>query len=464
MWSNLLAARTQMGTSLGFHIIFAALGVGLPLALCVAEGLALWNSDGTWMALAHQWARAFTFLFAIGAVSGAIIEFELALLWPTFIKYSGAIIGLPFALEGFAFFLEGIFLGIYLYGARRLSPLVHWLSSLVIVLSGLSSAWFVVSANSWMNTPAGFHIAHGKITGIDPYAAMLNPSTPYETAHMILACYVVAGFGIASVYAMGMLRGKRDAYHRKGLLLGMAIGTAAIPFQILTGDFNARQIETVQPPKYAAMEGLLHSGYGRPLYIGGFVDTRAGKVLYALVIPHGESLLAHFNLNSFSIGLDRIPKSEWPANIPFIHLAFDGMVFCSFYMLAIGVLFMLPFIRRQFFLSQPRIPERRWLLGLAVLTGPAAILAMELGWMVTEFGRQPWIIYKLLLTKNAVTPAMWMNVTFLVFACIYVLLGITLIILLLQLARRPKPPQVWPELVRGASTAGSQAREGATER
>ena len=280
MLTNLLAARSQMGVSLAFHIIFSALGVGLPLMLCLSEGIALWRKDGSWLALSRQWAKAFAILFAIGAVSGVIVEFELSLLWPTFVKGSGAIIGLPFALEGFAFFLEGIFLGVYLYGANRLSPLVHWLTSIPIVISGLTSAWFVVSANSWMNSPTGFQIMHGQVTGIDPFAAILNPSTPYETTHMILACYVITGFGVAAVYAVGMLAGKRDAYHRNGLLLGMAVGFAAIPFQILSGDFNARAIETLQPPKYAAMEGVLQSGYGLPLYIGGFVDEQSGQVYY----------------------------------------------------------------------------------------------------------------------------------------------------------------------------------------
>src|SRR2546421_12519192 len=182
MFSQLLAARAQMGTSLVFHIIFSVLGVGLPLMLCIAEGLALWKKDGTWMALSRQWTKAFAILFAIGAVSGAIVEFEISLLWPTFTKNSGAIIGLPFALEGFAFFIEGIFLGVYLYGAKRLSPLVHWLTSFPILISGVTSAWFVVSANSWMNSPTGFQLVPGHGTGIDPFAALLNPSMPYETS------------------------------------------------------------------------------------------------------------------------------------------------------------------------------------------------------------------------------------------------------------------------------------------
>ena len=433
-----------MGTSLAFHIVFSALGVGLPLLLCLAEGIALWRKDGTWLALSRQWTKAFAILFAIGAVSGTIVEFELSLLWPTFIKGSGAIIGLPFALEGFAFFIEGIFLGVYLYGAKRLSPMVHWLASIPIVISGLTSAWFVVSANSWMNSPAGFQLVHGKVTGIDPFAAILNPSTPYETTHMILACYVVTGFGAAAVYAVGMLRGKRDDYHRKGLLLGMAIGFAAIPFQIVSGDFNARSIETMQPPKYAAMEGVLQSGYGLPLYVGGIVDEQTGKIYYAIQIPHGESLIAHFDLNSYTRGLDSFPANDRPPNATFVHLSFDGMVACAFFMLFAGAAFWLLYLKRKRI-----VPEKKWLLWCAAIAGPCGFLAMELGWMVTEEGRQPWVIYGLLRTQDTVNPAQWMVVSFLVFSCIYVLLGITLIVLLIRLARLPKPPQRLSELIEG---------------
>src|SRR5438034_8428444 len=211
--SDLLAARALMGTSLAFHIIFSALGVGLPLLLCIAEGLALWRKDPNWMALTRRWTKGFAILFAVGAVSGTVISFELGLLWPTYIKYSGSIIGLPFMLEGFAFFTEAIFLGLYLYGWDRLSPRAHWLCSFPIWISGLASAWFIVSANSWMNTPAGFVIKNGQITGINPLQAIFNPSTPYETIHMILASYVATGFAVAAVYAFALLRNKRGNYH-----------------------------------------------------------------------------------------------------------------------------------------------------------------------------------------------------------------------------------------------------------
>jgi cytochrome bd ubiquinol oxidase subunit I len=441
MFSNLIAARAQMGTSLVFHVIFSVLGVGLPLLLCLAEGFALWRKDGTWLSLSRQWTKAFTILFAIGAVSGAIVEFEITLLWSGLVKNAGAIIGLPFALEGFAFFIEGIFLGVYLYGSKRLSPLAHWLTSIPIVISGLSSAWFITSANSWMNSPTGFQLVNGKVINVDPFAAILNPSTPFETTHMILACYVATGFGAAAVYAVGMLRGKRDDYHRKGLLLGMLVGGAAIPFQIISGDFNARSLEITQPLKYAAMEGVIHSGYGLPLYIGGIVDPASGQVKYAIQIPHGESLISHFDLNSYTRGLDSFPANlQPPAAV--VHLAFDGMVFCALFMFFVAIVFWALYLKRK-----RVVPEKKLLLWCAAITGPAAYLALELGWILTEEGRQPWISYLWLLVRDAVNPAQWIGVSFFVFAAIYLVLGTTTAVLLLLLAREPKPSQEWAELM-----------------
>ncbi len=441
--SNLLAARAQFGTSLVFHIVFSVLGVGLPLMLCIAEGLALRFKDPTWMALNRQWTKAFAILFAIGAVSGAIVEFEITLLWPTFTKYSGAVIGLPFALEGFAFFTEGIFLGLYLFGSNRLSPFVHWLCSFPILISGTASAWFIVSANSWMNSPAGFKIVHGQVTGIDPFQAILNPSTPFETTHMILACYVTTGFGAAAVYAVGMLRGKRNDYHRKGLLLAMAIGAVAIPFQIISGDFNARFLETAQPAKYAAIEGVMHSGNGEPLYIGGLADPTTGQIYYAIEIPHGESLLSHFDLNSHTQGWDSFAANDRP-NPLVVHLSFDGMVGAGFFIFFVGLIFWLLYFKRK----RRVIPENKLLLLLIFLAGPAAFLALELGWMVTEEGRQPWIIYGYLRVQDAVNPAQWIDVSFLIFVFIYLVLGTTLTILLLKLARQPKEILPWNEYIK----------------
>jgi cytochrome d ubiquinol oxidase subunit I len=431
--SDLLAARAQMGTSLAFHIIFASLGVGLPLLMCLAEGLALWRHDVTWMMLARRWAKGSAILFAIGAVSGTILSFELGLLWPTFMQFSGAIIGLPFALEGFAFFLEAIFLGLYLYGWNRLSPRAHWLCSFPIWISGLISAWFVVSANSWMNSPVGFEIVNGKVTGINPLEAMLNPSTPYETTHMILACYVATGFGTAAVYAVALLRGKRADYYRKGLLLAMAMGAIAIPLQIISGDANARFLETSQPAKLAAMEGVFHTENGAPLEIGGLADPTTGKVYYALEIPHGLSFLVDGDPNSKVIGLDAFSPNDQPNPLP-VHTSFDGMVASGFFALFVGLAFWV-----LYFWRKRRTPEQRVLLWGVALAGPLSFLAIELGWMVTELGRQPWVIYGILRTSDAATTAPGINISFLAFSCIYVVLAVTLVWLLLRLARSPLP-------------------------
>lgn len=430
---DLLAARAQMGTSLAFHIIFSVLGVGLPLLLCIAEGLALKTKNPVWMQLTRRWTRAAAILFAIGAVSGTILSFELGLLWPTYIKYAGAVVGLPFMLEGFAFFTEAIFLGLYLYGWDRLSPRAHWLCSFPIWISGLASAWFIVSANSWMNTPAGFVIKNGQVTDINPIEAMLNPSTPYETIHMILACYVATGFAVAAVYAVALLRGKREEYYRKGLVLAMAMAIIATPLQLISGDANARFLAVRQPAKFAAMEGVFHTEQGAPLVIGGLADPNTGKVYYALEIPKGLSLLAFDNPNATIKGLDQYARGDWP-NSTIVHTSFDGMVGSGFFILLVALVFWFLYWRKK-----RNVPENRLLLWGITLSGPLSFLAIELGWMVTEIGRQPWVIYGVLRIKDAVTTAPWLNVSFLIFSLIYVLLAAALIWLLLRVARSPLP-------------------------
>lgn len=430
--TDLLAARAQMGTSLAFHIIFSALGVGLPLLLCIAEGLALKTKNPVWMKLTRRWTRAAAILFAIGAVSGTILSFELGLLWPTYTRFAGAVVGLPFMLEGFAFFLEAIFLGLYLYGWNRLSPRAHWLCSFPIWISGLASAWFIVSANSWMNTPAGFVFKNGKVTDINPFEAMLNPSTPYETIHMILACYVATGFAVAAVYAFAMLRGKRDEYYRKGLQLAMLMALIATPLQIISGDFNARFLADVQPAKFAAMEAVFHTQHGAPITIGGLVDPNTGKVYYALEIPKALSFLATGDFNGLVKGLDQFQRQDWP-NVQLVHMSFDTMVGSGFFVLFIAAVFWLLYWRMK------RVPDYRLLLAGIVAAGPLSFLAIETGWMVTELGRQPWVIYGFLRTKDAVTTAPLLNVSFLIFSLIYALLAVALVWLLLRVARSPLP-------------------------
>ncbi|HEY4387902.1 MAG TPA: cytochrome ubiquinol oxidase subunit I [Ktedonobacteraceae bacterium] len=432
--SGLLAARAQMGTSLAFHIIFSALGVGLPLLLCLAEGLALKTKNPTWMMLTKRWTRATAVLFAIGAVSGTILSFELGLLWPTYMKFVGQVIGLPFMLEGFAFFIEAIFLGLYLYGWDRLSPRAHWLCSFPIWIGGLASAWFIVTTNAWMNTPSGFVYKNGQLTGINPIQAVFNPSTPYETVHMMLACYVATGFAVAAVYAVAILRGKRDEYYRKGLLLSMGMALIATPLQLISGDFSARFLYNVEPIKFAAMEALFHTTTGAPITIGGIVDQNTGQVLYAIEIPKALSMLAAFNPNVTVQGLNAFARNDWPSTIQFVHTSFDGMVGSGSLILLIALVFWFLYWRQKFV-----VPENKLLLGGIVLSGFLGFIAIELGWMVTELGRQPWIISGFLRTQNAVTTSPFLNISFLVFSVVYILLAVALIGLLIRIARSPLP-------------------------
>src|SRR6266404_7799678 len=302
--SDFLFARSQMAMSLAFHIVFAALGIGMPLVMAMAEGMYLRTKQPVYLDLCKRWAKGTAILFAVGAVSGTVLSFELGLLWPGFMAFSGSVIGLPFSAEGFAFFLEAIFLGLYLYGWDRLRPFQHWLTGLPVAVSGAASSIFVVMANSWMNTPTGFKLVDGRLASVDPLSAAFNPSTPTETIHMLVSAYVVTGFVVAAVYAAGMLRGRGDAFHRRGLLLGMAMAAIAIVLAGITGDNSARFTYGAQPAKFAAMEALYATTRGAPLHIGGIPSDSQGRLLYAIEIPYGLSLLAAFDPNAEVRGLD----------------------------------------------------------------------------------------------------------------------------------------------------------------
>src|SRR6476646_2871794 len=421
-----------MGTSLGFHIVFAVLGVGMPLLMSVAEGMALWRHDDNWMVLARRWSKAFGILFAVGAVSGTVLSFELGLLWPRFMAFSGGIFGLPFSAEGFAFFLEAIFLGLYLYGWDRLSPIQHWLTSIPIAISGALSSVFVVMANAWMNSPAGFRLGpDGQLAQVDPLAAALNPSTATEDPHMLISAYVVTGFVVAAVYAAGLLRGRNDIFHQRGLALGMAMAAIAIVLAGITGDSSARFIYGNQPAKFAAMEGIYQTQRGAPIHLGGIPSDSEHRVLFAIEIPKALSFLATFDPNAEVRGLDSFPPGTTP-NPVLVHLSFDGMVGLGLLIGFFAAVFWLLAIRRR---SLPT--DRRLLIGL-IVAGPASVIAMESGWFVTEFGRQPWIVYGIMRTSQAVTTAPALGLTFAVFIVIYGGLAIATARLLLMLAARTR--------------------------
>ncbi|HXF73375.1 MAG TPA: cytochrome ubiquinol oxidase subunit I [Actinomycetota bacterium] len=427
------AARLQMAVSLGFHIVFASLGFGLPVLLLFAEDRAIRRADPVWMALARRWSKAFGVLFAVGAVSGTVLSFALGLFWPRFMGRWGAVIGLPFALEAFAFFVEAIFLGIYLYGWDRLPPRAHWLSGIPIAISGAASAWFVVSANAWMQSPVGFRLRGGTVVDVDPIRAMLNPSTPVMTLHMLVAAYMVTGLCVASVYARGMLRGRRDPSHRRGLAAGLALGLALTPVQIVVGDRAAKLVADRQAVKLAAMEGQWETEAGAPLRIGGIPLPAQERTAFAIEVPGGLSWLAYGDPSAVVRGLSSVAPRDRP-NVVLVHLAFQTMVAAGFGLLALGVWAALAALRRR------RLPGGRWFLRAVVASGPAAVLAVEAGWIVTEVGRQPWIVQGLMRTAEAVTtrPGVQLHLAGTLF--VYGLLAAACTLLLLRLGRRPAEP------------------------
>jgi cytochrome d ubiquinol oxidase subunit I len=427
-----VAARSQMGFSLGWHIILACLGVGLPGLVLFAEWRGWRTGDPWYQLLARRWAKALGVLFAVGAVSGTILSFEMGVLWAGLMDHYGSVIGLPFSIEGFAFFIEAIFLGIYLYGWDRLSPRVHLLSGVPIVVAGILSAFFVVTANSWMNSPRGFKIVNGRLTGVDPWAAMFNPATGPETTHMILAAFMVTGFLVASVYAVAMLRGRTDRYHRLGLLIPLTFGVIMTPIQIVVGDWAARYVGSDQPLKLAAMEGLNASGRHVPESIGGYYA--GGQLHWALKIPDGLSLLVHLSPNGYVTGLQSAPPDNRPGLITLIHLSFDTMVGIGFALLLLGAWLALAWWRTR------TIPPSIWFLRATAVSGIAAVVAMEAGWIVTEVGRQPWIVYGVLRVANAVNPAPGLSWGLVAVVTVYALLTVVTVYVLRRLARnRPVP-------------------------
>ncbi|MEX5258416.1 cytochrome ubiquinol oxidase subunit I [Kocuria arenosa] len=426
-----MAARMQMALSLGWHIIIACFGVGMPAITVLAEWRGHRTGDANYALLARRWAKVMGVLFAVGAVSGTILSFEMGLLWPGLMGVYGQVIGLPFTLEGIAFFIEAIFLGIYLYAWDRLPPKVHMLTAIPVMIAGVASAFFVVTANAWMQQPTGFDMENGRVIAVDPWAAMFNPATPPQTVHMILAAFMVAGFGMASVYAVAMLRGRRDRYHRLGFLVPFAVAAVITPVQIGVGDWAAHFVADNQPVKLAAMEGIFETTEGAPLHLGGVVVD--GEMRYALEVPHGLSLLAHFDPNAEVMGLNDVPEDERPP-VNVVHLAFQAMVGCGFALLGLSLWLAVSWKRRR------GPPESVWFWRAAALSGLLAVLALEAGWVVTEVGRQPWIVLGLLRTSEAVNPAPGLVYGFVLVAVVYAVLTVATVYVLRRLARGTPVP------------------------
>ena len=412
-----------MALSLAFHIVFAAIGVALPALMVVAEWRYRRTSDPVYLELARRWAKGTAVLFAVGAVSGTVLSFELGLLWPRFMAFAGGVIGMPFSLEGFAFFTEAIFLGLYLYGWERLSPRLHLLSGIAVAVSGAFSAFFVVLANAWMNTPAGFRLVNGVPVDVDPLAAMFSPSWAHEVLHVLIASYLATAAAMAAVHAFFLLREPESRFHRAAYAIAgtmMAITALAQP---LSGDVSARAVARNQPAKLAALEGQFRTERGAPLRVGGWPDPATRETRYAIEIPHGLSLLAFHDWNAEVRGLGAFRERDWP-DTRVVHLAFQLMVGAGAFLALVGLAWLASALWRR------RLPVARPLLIAVVICGPLGFLAIEAGWVVTEVGRQPWVVYGMVRTSDAVTPVTGLGVPFALVTILYVLLAGVVAILL----------------------------------
>ncbi|MBI5516612.1 MAG: cytochrome ubiquinol oxidase subunit I [Deltaproteobacteria bacterium] len=426
----LLAARWQMELSLAFHMVFAAVGMGLPVLLLGAEAMAARTGEAHWKDLARRWAKYTAVLFAVGAVSGTALSFELGLLWPGFMAWAGAVLGPAFALEGYAFFLEAIFLGLYLYGAGRLSPRTHRWTAVPVAVSGLASGVIVTAANAWMQCPTAFTEVGGVAVPTEAFAVFRATPWPSMAVHAALSCYVSVAFAVAGLAAGAMLRGRQEPHHRAALGLSMAFGAVSMALQLVSGHDLAGVVARTQPVKLAAMEAHFETSRRAPALLGGLPDTETGTVRGALRVPGALSMLATGSLDGEVPGLRAYPRDRWPS-VTLVHLSFDVMVGAGSALAALSALWWLLAWRRQ------GAAPPRWLLWGVVLGAPLGFLALEAGWIVTEAGRQPWVVQGHLLTARSVTPRTDVGATLALFTALYLALSAATWAVLRTIARAP---------------------------
>lgn len=448
---QVVPARAQMGSSLGFHIILACLGIAFPAIVMIAHYRGLRRHDEDALRLARRWAKVMAVLVTVGAVSGTVLSFDMGLLWPGLMGTYGAAIGIPFSFEGIFFLLEAVFTAIYLYGWDRLPPWAHFWTLVPVAVTGIGGALSVVAANSWMNDPAGFTEAHGRITSVDPVAVFFNGATYYEVPHMILAAYMVAGGLAATPYAVGLLRGRRDRYTRLGFLIPFTVAVVAAPFQIGVGDTAARAIASQQPVKFASMEYVPYTTRGATEWLGGV--WYHGHVLTGtgVGIPYADSLLVGFSPHARVTGWSTVPPGLRPPMPTLIHLAFDLMVVIGFLMLLWGLWLAWCWWRHR---ALPGGRLGRVFLAGGALSGVATVTAMESGWVVTEVGRQPWTVYNVLTTSQAATTASGVPATLAATLAIYGVLTVGTFGILWVVKRR------WDQEAATAGASGSTGTPG----
>ena len=428
MLESVFAARATFGMTLMFHIIFASLGVVMPFMMLVSQWLYLRRGNPVYEALNKKWTTAFALTYAVGAVSGTVLTFSFGLLWPNFMNVAGPLMGYPLAIEVLFFLLEAIFLGIYVFGRDQLSPWLHWASGVPIFIGGFMSMIVVVLANAWMNTPVGFELNEaGVVVEADVLRAMFSPAWWYESSHMTVAAFEAVAFAFAAIYAFGMLKGRRDEYHRKGLFISMAVATFVALLMIVSGDHTAKEVAQQEPAKLAAMEPKFETEKGASLSIGGYPDVESGEVRYAIEIPYLLSILSFDDPEAEVKGLKAFPADERP-DPRTVWWAFDAMV---------GIGFFLAFVTLWFWFGYWRargVPTGKWFLRSLVLSGFLGFIAIELGWIVTEEGRQPWAIKGVMLTAEGSTPAPGPVIAFFAFLTLYLALGTFYVRLLRNMA------------------------------
>lgn len=420
---DFIAARSQMALSLGFHIIFSCIGMVMPFFMAVAHYYWLKTGNVVYKNVAKAWSKGVAIFFATGAVSGTVLSFELGLLWPEFMKHAGPIFGMPFSLEGTAFFIEAIALGFFLYGWDRFNKWFHWFTGIVVGVSGLASGILVVAANAWMNSPAGFDYVNGQYINIDPIKAMFNEAWFSQALHMCIAAFAATGFAVAGVHALMIVKKKNVVFHSKAFTIAAVFACLAAILQPLSGDHSAKDVAKRQPAKLAAMEAHFHTQKNAPLIIGGIPDEKNKTVNYKLEIPYLLSFMAHGDFNAEVKGLDRIPEENHPP-VAITHYAFQIMVGLGMLMMLLAVIYFLALWKKKKWLTS------NWLLKLFVVATPMGFIAVEAGWTVTEVGRQPWIIYGIMKTADAVTPMPGIIYSFYLFTAIYISLSVIVIFML----------------------------------
>ena len=425
---DLLEARQMQALSLGVHIPLVCFGISVPAMVLFVEGLWLRTGDPVYKAVAKRWSKVMLILFAVGVVTGTILSFEFGLLWPNFMATFGEVFGLAFALEGFSFFLEAIFIAIYVYGWDRLPRRTHFLTGVPIVITGLTGSLSVIAVNGWMNDPQGFDVENGRVVEARPWEALFNDALAHEVVHMYLAGYIVAGFIVAGVYAWGWLKGRRGRYARVALTVPLTVAALAAPVQVIVGDWAARTVADKQPVKLAAFEGLERTQDGAPFTIGGVYE--GGELRGGIEVPKLLSLLAHHDPNARVEGLDSVPERDRPP-VNVVRYSFLTMVTIGTGLALLGAIYLLAWWRRR------ELPRSRWFFRAVVAAGPLSVVALIAGWITTEVGRQPWVVYEVMRTSQAATEADGLEVGYAFLVVVYLLLGAAVVWLLRRLARRP---------------------------